>query len=131
MKNIRYRLKILFYLLVSLLIIACTPKTSFSPKELPVARLGQSYYAEIKIHSAPGPVMKETFGYLIKPENSGLDLKPLDMSANFPYNNLKIEGIPNTIGEVIIQFSGSTYGTSSSGSDFNKTYVVKVKEAEK
>lgn len=131
MKNLRYRWKILFYLLVSLLIIACTHKTYFSPNELPVARFGQSYYAEITIHSAPGPVIQESFKYLIKPENSGLVLKPLDTSANFPYNNLKIVGIPNTIGEVIIQFGGTTCGTSFPGRDFDKTYIIKVKGDEK
>lgn len=116
--------------MLSFLVVACTPKTSFSPKELPIAKLGQPYYAEIEIHSAPGPVMKETFGYLIKPDNSGLDLKPLDVTAAFPYNNLKVEGTPNVVGDVIIQFGGATYGTSSAGGNFDKTYIIKVENAE-
>ncbi|WP_081298370.1 hypothetical protein [Gilliamella sp. wkB108] len=137
MKKLQYHCHILIYLVLALFLISCAPffffsstKTSVEPPSLPNAKLGQPYYATITINSYPGPVIPRLFRYEITPTNSGLDLKVLDTEAVHPYNDFKLEGVPIVTGEIILRIHGGTFGTMEIGQDFDKTYTIKVEDAD-
>ncbi|OCG23755.1 hypothetical protein A9G11_11120 [Gilliamella sp. wkB108] len=104
-----------------------SPKPTVEPPSLPNAKLGQPYYATIEI---TGPVIPRLFRYEITPMNSGLDLKVLDPEAIRPFKNHKLEGVPIVEGEIILRIHGGTFGTMEVGKEFDKTYTIKVEDAD-
>ncbi|OCG39095.1 hypothetical protein A9G25_11570 [Gilliamella sp. Bif1-4] len=52
-----------------------------------------SYYNEINING--GPTIGRLFHYLIKPENSGIEVSSFDLESIDPYKNVPIDDIPH------------------------------------
>jgi hypothetical protein len=129
MKKSRYYLILIInlFLVFSLTGCFCRKKIEVLPKSLPNAAFGKPYYAEINING--GPIIERLFYYLIKPENSGLEVSPFDLESFRPYNHLTIKGTPKVNGTISIEFIGNTYGTMRCpGSEFKKIYTIKVEE---
>lgn len=100
---------------------------TFTPNELPTAKLGSYYYTEVDIGGGPGPVVPRSFRYTIIPSDSGITLVP-NKSETFPYNNLKIQGVPKAMEPIVLTIRGFIYGTSRVGQSFEKIYTIKVSE---
>ena len=106
----------------------CMQKMEVRPKSLPNAKLGNPYYAKIKV--AGGVVIDEFFAYHIKPEKSGLELSPRGLGTEYvSYNNLEVKGTPKVAGTITIELSGGTYGTNTCpGKHYDRVYTIKVEE---
>ena len=130
MKKIRHHLMLIIGLFLTTVLTGCfcMQKMEVRPKSLPNAKLGNPYYAKIKV--AGGVVIDEFFTYHIKPEKSGLELSPRGLGTKYvTYNHLEVKGTPKVTGTISIELSGGTYGTMSCpGRDFKKTYTIKVEE---
>ena len=130
MKKLQHHLMLIIglFLATALTGCFCMQKMEVRPKSLPNAKLGNPYYAKIKV--AGGVVIDEFFTYHIKPEKSGLELSPTDFGTEYvSYNDLEIKGTPKVTGTISIELSGGTYGTMSCpGRDFKKVYTIKVEE---
>ena len=130
MKKLQHHLMLIIglFLATALTGCFCMQKMEVRPKSLPNAKLGNPYYAKIKV--AGGVVIDEFFTYHIKPEKSGLELSPTDFGTKYAsYNNLEVKGTPKVTGTISIELSGGTYGTMSCpGRDFKKVYTIKVEE---
>ena len=130
MKKLQHHLMLIigFFLTTVLTGCFCMEKMEVRPKSLPNAKLGNPYYAKIKV--AGGVVIDEFFTYHIKPEKSGLELSPTDFGTKYAsYNNLEVKGTPKVAGIITIELSGSTYGTNTcTGKRYNKVYTIKVEE---
>ncbi|WP_334324414.1 hypothetical protein [Gilliamella apicola] len=128
MKKLQHHLMLIIVLFLATVLTGCfcMQKMEVRPKSLPNAKLGNPYYAKIKV--AGGVVIDEFFTYHIKPEKSGLELSSSYFTPNSSYNYLKVEGIPKVTGTITIKFSGLTYGTMCPGVEFDKTYTIKVEE---
>ncbi|MFD1259851.1 hypothetical protein [Entomomonas asaccharolytica] len=115
---------------ISFLLIGCTPRLVITPDKLMDALLGQPYHDEIIISVGSGPVSPASFDYSIKPNNSGLEL--YSYSVDDQFNHFVVKGIPNTLDDIVIHMTGETELRSPfySPKEFNKTYVIKVKEKE-
>lgn len=110
---------------IVMLITACSSKIIFSPEDLPVAYLNQSY--QQSIHITGGTVIERSF----RSESSSPSLivtHTLTENGDRDYNHLVIEGTPQTLKPIYITISGSTYGTNFPGTDFEKSYVVEVRK---
>lgn len=129
MTQLKIVLVILFYFIVS----ACAPRVTITPKELPEAKLEQPYYAKFVIKGGSGPVSAGGLSYSITPINSGIELdvcEPEDKTF-FTFNCFIVKGIPKISHDITLKIKGDMMGTMFLGNtDFNKTYVIKVKEAE-
>ncbi|OTQ23960.1 hypothetical protein B6D22_04440 [Gilliamella apicola] len=130
MKKLQHHLMLIIVLFLATVLTGCfcMQKMEVRPKSLPNAKLGNPYYAKIKV--AGGVVIDEFFTYHIKPEKSGLELSPTDFGTKYAsYNNLEVKGTPKVTGTISIELSGGTYGTMSCpGRDFKKVYTIKVEE---
>ncbi len=130
MKKLQHHLMLIIGLLLTTVLTGCfcMQKMEVRPKSLPNAKLGNPYYAKIKV--AGGVVIDEFFTYHIKPEKSGLELSPTDFGTKYAsYNNLEVKGTPKVTGTISIELSGGTYGTNTCpGKDFKKVYTIKVEE---
>ncbi|WP_334323776.1 hypothetical protein [Gilliamella apicola] len=130
MKKLQHHLMLIIGLFLAMLLTGCfcTQKVEVLPKSLPNAKLGNPYYAKIKV--AGGVVIDEFFTYHIKPEKSGLELSPTDFGTKYAsYNNLEVKGTPKVTGTITIKLYGGTYGIMSCpGRDFKKVYTIKVEE---
>ncbi|MFD1259850.1 hypothetical protein [Entomomonas asaccharolytica] len=115
---------------VCFLLVGCTPDLVIKPDKLKDAVLGQSYYDEVIITGGPRPILDGSFDYTIKPDNSGIDLYLIDVDA--PFNHIIVKGIPNTSQDITIHLLGeaSIRDPLYSAKKLDKTYVIKVKEAE-
>lgn len=109
---------------IGFLLIGCASKVIVMPDQLPDAVVGKPYYMEIQIK---GGAVSPTILGLVKSEN-GLVVEPIE--KNVGYNTIKIYGKPLKAEDTTILIRGSTYGTMVPGTKFEKTYVIKVKEAE-
>ncbi|UYZ82888.1 hypothetical protein MTZ49_09710 [Entomomonas sp. E2T0] len=123
---------IIFYVNIIILIMllsSCTPKAVFTPDTLPNAIVGQNYYAEIDIAGGSGPVSAGGFEVSMKPDELWFEVNR--KKDNF-YNSFIIHGIPKTPEDITIIIKGDMVPTGlfGSGTEFNKTYIIKVKEAE-
>ncbi|CDG19042.1 MULTISPECIES: hypothetical protein [Xenorhabdus] len=101
---------------------------------LPDATVGKEYHVSILIEG--GGVYSKT-PIIIEPPDSGIKWSPhkekftLDGKEKISnnYNKLMIIGKPSKVGEIHISVGGGVRGTMFSGSrEFNKTYIIKVKE---
>ncbi|MBI0095657.1 MULTISPECIES: hypothetical protein [Gilliamella] len=130
MKKLQHHLMLIIGLFLTTVLTGCfcTQKVEVLPKSLPNAKLGNPYYAKIKV--AGGVVIDEFFTYHIKPEKSGLELSPRGLGTKYvSYNDLEVKGTPKVTGTITIKLYGGTYGTMSCpGRDFKKVYTIKVEE---
>lgn len=129
MKNNNIRLNLL--VVITYILVGCTPQLTIIPDKLNDATLGHPYYAEIKIQGGSGPVSSGSFDYLIKPENSGLELDFFDpQNTPVEFNHFIVKGIPTTLEDISIYIKGATIVSIPwhSSIEFDKTYVVKVRE---
>lgn len=129
MKNFSKKILLFFISLLYLTLLGCTSDIKFYPNDLPIATVGQTYYVEIEIKGG-NPVAPRSFFTKIEPEN-GLKIEPINLDEAWSHNHLKIFGTPRNTGNIKLIISGATYGTNYKGSEFQKTYIIKVKEAEK
>ncbi|REF26049.1 hypothetical protein BDD26_0613 [Xenorhabdus cabanillasii] len=133
------------YIILSIFFItACSsPKVNFIPEssELPNALINKDYETIISIYGETSEhnefLSKRNLFVNITPPDSGIIYEPTKLSylrageekVRDNYNKLIIKGKPIILGDVKINISGFTYGTMyTSGSEFNKTYTIKVKE---
>ena len=118
---------------VCFLLVGCTSKVIITPDTLPDAKFEQSYYAKIEIKGGSGPVSARGLNYSITPINSGIELdvcEPEDKTF-FTFNCFIVKGIPKISNNITLKISGGMMGTMFLGNtEFNKTYVIKVKEAD-
>ena len=130
MKKLQHHLMLIIVLFLTTVLSGCfcMQKMEVRPKSLPNAKLGNPYYAKIKV--AGGVAIDNSFFYHIKPEKSGLELSPRDLGTKYvTYNHLEVKGTPKVTGTITIKLYGGTYGTMSCpGRDFKKVYTIKVEE---
>lgn len=129
-KLILSRLFIVFS--VCFLLIGCIPpRVIITPNELPKGVIGKNYYAQITIDGGSGPISGSGFQRDIYPNNSGLEIIFPEINGRVEYNNMAVKGTPKVTGDIKVFIKG---GMIPSGwnmpSDFEKVYVIKVKEAE-
>ena len=131
MKKLILNKSVIIFAIYFSLIGCIPPKVIITPDKLPDAVIGTPYYTEIKITGGSGPISGSGFKLHIYPDNSGLEIIFPEINGRVKYNNMTIQGIPKTVENVTIIIKG---GMIPSGwratSDFEKTYVIKVKEAE-
>ncbi|MFD1259849.1 hypothetical protein [Entomomonas asaccharolytica] len=108
-------------------LLGCTPRVTFFPDNLPVAIVGEPYNTEIKIQGGGAGISSSSFYIDISPTN-GLKAEVIHIPE--PYSSIRIYGEPENSVDTTIQIFGDTLGTSFPGKEFNKTYVIKVKETE-
>lgn len=123
---------IIFYIniIISILLLTgCTPQVVFTPDNLPNAIVGQPYSIEIDISGGSGPVTASGFESSITPNVLWLEVN--EKKDNF-YNSFIIHGTPRTTDDITVKVKGYMIQTTpfGSSSEFDKTYVIKVKEAE-
>ncbi|AYX14804.1 MULTISPECIES: hypothetical protein [Yersinia pseudotuberculosis complex] len=95
------------------------------PPNLPEGKLGQPYYAKLKITGGSGAIA--SFKGDSIPVESGLVLTLDDPEQPPGRDDLIIKGIPLVSGEVIFRVSGSLFGSADKGY-FGKEYKVKIVE---
>ncbi len=116
---------------VYFLLVGCTSKVIITPDKLPDAVVDKSYYAEIKISGGSGPISGGGFDLRIYPDNSGLEVIFPEINGRADYNNIAIQGVPIIVGNITITIKGDMIPTGwNASSEFDKDYVIKVKEAE-
>ncbi|UYZ82575.1 hypothetical protein MTZ49_08065 [Entomomonas sp. E2T0] len=119
---------------VCFLLIGCTSsKVVITPDELPEANFKQPYYAKFEIKGGSGPVSAGGLSYSMTPVNSGIELDICDPDDKtfFTYNCFIVKGIPKISQNITLKIKGDMVGTMYMGSsEFNKTYIIKVKESE-
>ncbi|UYZ82864.1 hypothetical protein MTZ49_09590 [Entomomonas sp. E2T0] len=122
---IRISVFVLYFLL-----IGCTPsKVIITPDTLPEAIVGKPYYAEIEINGGSGPVTASGFKSTSTSNRLWVERNP-NKESGF-YNSLIVHGKPLTTETVTIKIRGGMIPTGwRAPSDFEKTYVIKVKEKE-
>lgn len=115
---------------ISFLLIGCiAPEVVFTPDKLPDAIVGELYYAEIEIDGGSGPVTAGGFKSTSTSNRLWVEVNP-NKKGRF-YNSLIVHGKPITTETITIKISGHMIPSGwSATSDFEKTYVIKVKEAE-
>ncbi len=120
--------KLTFIFVIGFLLVGCTSKVIITPDKLPDAVVGEQYYAEIEINGGSGPVS----GGLKRDITSDyIWVEPNPKKEGRFYNSLIIHGIPKTTEDIIVKIQGEMIPTLFLGSaKFEKTYVIKVKEAE-
>lgn len=116
----------ILFAIISITIFGCHNTVAFSPNVLPDAKVGANYYTEIIIDGST-PVAQ--LNYQIIPAEDLIITPFIADDGLFDYNHLKIQGIPKTQDDIIINLTGLTFGTSAPGVSFKKTYTIKVKEA--
>ena len=116
--------------LISFLLIGCTPsKVIITPDTLPDAIVGELYYAEIEINGGSGPV--SAGGFKSTSTSNRLWVEPNPKRKGGFYNSLIVHGKPMTTETITIKISGDMIPTGwRASSEFEKTYVIKVKEKE-
>ncbi|UYZ82576.1 hypothetical protein MTZ49_08070 [Entomomonas sp. E2T0] len=107
-------------------IIGCSSSITFLPDDLPTATVGKPYYIEVQIKGG-APVASLTWEAL--PVNNGFFVETIEKEGFGEKNFLKVYGTPIEPVNTKITLYGFTYGTSSSGEEFKKTYLIKVKKA--
>ena len=114
---------------VCFLLVGCTSKVIITPDKLPDAIVGQSYSVEIDINGGSGPVTASGFESSITPNVLWLEVN--EKKDNF-YNSFIIHGTPRTTDDITVRVKGYMIQTTpfGSSSEFDKTYVIKVKEKE-
>lgn len=116
---------------ISFLLMGCIPpKVIFTPDKLPDAVVGKLYYVEIEIDGGSGPVTAGGFKSTSTPNKLWIEVNP-KKKGRF-YNSLIIHGTPVTTENITVKISGYMIpsGWSATTSEFEKTYVIKVKESE-
>lgn len=131
MRKLIFSRLIIVFSLCFLLIGCIPPRVIISPNELPNGVVGKEYYVPITIDGGSGPISGSGFLRDIYPNGSGLEIVFPEVDGRVEYNNMAIQGTPKKVGNIKIIIKG---GMISSGwnapSDFEKTYIIKVKEAE-
>lgn len=141
MKKILHKVLILILSCAYIVLLGCSQKIRVYPDKLLDAKVGQPYYAEIKITGGRviydrssieingSKVSACSFYSNIEPAN-GLRIESIysnNETVN-QYNYLKIYGTPLEATNSLITIAGSTYGTMYPGRQFEKTYQLKVNE---
>lgn len=114
---------------------ACAnPAPNFTPKgsNLPDGVVWQDYLAEIEITNAV--LFKKNIDVDISPIDSGLKWKPEVNTLKRggrereeeDYHHIIISGKPKKIGEILIHIHGYSMGTSTPGSQIDKTYMIRI-----
>lgn len=113
------------------LLIGCTPpRVIITPNKLPDAVVEKPYYAEIKIDGGSGPIVSG-FKRDIFPEQSGLKIIFPEVNGRAEYNYMIIQGTPKIKTDITVKLKGAMIPTGwNASSEFEKTYVIKVKEKE-
>lgn len=113
---------------IGFLLIGCTSKVIITPDKLPDAIVGQPYSVEIDISGGSGPVTASGFESSITPNVLWLEVN--EKKDNF-YNSFIIHGTPRTTDDITVRVKGYMIQTTpfGSSSEFDKTYIIKVKES--
>jgi len=95
------------------------PALKFSPKELPEARVGESYRAEITVSGNETPV----FRMLVE----GGELPPgFELKHHDGEKTAVLTGTPEREGEYTLEITALCYGTNKSGQAGSRTYQLQV-----
>ena len=106
--------------------MGCSQNVIFSCDNLPSATIGKLYSAKINISG--GTSVVRLIYTTITP--NVLSVQGIQKDGWTDYNNLIIMGTPESIGDITIKISGNTAPTLfNPETEFEKTYVIKVKEA--
>lgn len=121
--------KLTFIFVIGFLLVGCTSKVIIIPDKLPDAIVGQPYSVEIDINGGSGPVTASGFESSITPNVLWLEVN--EKKDNF-YNSFIIHGTPRTTDDITVRVKGYMIQTIpfGSSSEFDKTYIIKVKERE-
>lgn len=143
------RLRNYYILLITLpLVISCSRNMNYIPNELPPAKFGDNYYTRVEL--VGGVVRGNSLFYTIQPasagtyrttkiihaveqmrdekiEGDGISMKCIGDDGDI-CNTIEIKGKINIKQDVIIGISGSTFGTSIPGMQFDKTFTIHVEE---
>ena len=118
--------KLTSILVIGFLLIGCTPRVVITPDKLPDAIIGKLYYTEIEISGGSGPV--SYIDSVITPDVLVVQSNP---NKSLNDNQFIIVGKPVSTETIIVKIRGGMISTGwKATSDFEKTYVIKVKEAE-
>ena len=129
MKKLQHHLMLIIGFFLTTVLTGCLCyKPEVRPKTLPNASLGNPYFAKIKVFG--GVANSDHFAYVIQPEKSGLELSPRGLGTEYvTYNHLEVKGTPKVAGTIIIELSGTTYGTNTCpGKHYNRVYTIKIEE---
>ncbi len=111
------------------LLVGCAQKVIITPDILPDAVVGEIYYADIEINGGSGPI--SAGGFKSTSTSNRLWVEPNPKRKGGFYNSLIVHGKPMTTGTITIKISGDMIPTGwRASSEFEKTYVIKVKEKE-
>ncbi|WP_257797300.1 hypothetical protein [Aggregatibacter actinomycetemcomitans] len=126
--------KLIIFFIYTFIISSCIDLTKRLDDEfLGVVKKNELYSNIIEL---PGNQVNElTFRVNIEPVESGIKWEANNgkffrtRTAKKDYGSITIEGKPNNIGNIYINFYWSTYGTNiSTGRKFQKRYILKVEE---
>lgn len=96
----------------------------FITKELPKAKVGEKYYAEIRMEERG---IIENLFYVDTNINKGMGMEVIpnqNPSINFSHSLTIIKGVPNKSGIYTVNISGVVRGGNK---DFDKKYILEVR----
>lgn len=138
-------------LLVSPIMISCSGSMRYDPERLQSAKFGDNYNTRVQLKG--GSVIRDRFYYTIQPYSAGVyktektfpvleEIRNEKVKGdginvrcagdfddlNSVCNTIEITGNINIKQDIVIELDGATFGTSSPGIQFKKTFTIHVEE---